>query len=175
MNYLNNTPLCSKDLASDPRNVRMSTGRSSVMDALPRASFITYFHQSAELERGVNSVPPAYTKHSPLLSHIPRNRDADSGDDESQIGLYDKHNAHNIDFIHENGEKETRNGVFQILVDALGLICYILLVLVLVLNLDMFLSQWDVGPGLMSWSLLGIRPQSISSEVSLYTGEMSQF
>lgn len=136
----------------------MSTGRTNDLDAFPRASLLTYFRHPREPERSsryYERPPPKYTTHascSPHLESIPEaeSEDTDAGvDEESQLGFWGEKthcsttSAFDCGYESEKGgcDKGCRWNFF----DTLGLVCYALLVLILLLNLNVFLRRLDIG------------------------------
>ncbi|KAF2634518.1 hypothetical protein P280DRAFT_238951 [Massarina eburnea CBS 473.64] len=138
----------------------MSTGRSNVMDALPHASLLTYFQrprprQSHRTSRYYQRPPPPYSADCarPLLPRIPEvdpeTLDVE-GDEESQVGSWgegpaSKYYDEDSDEEEEDegeGERESEGCSWGFYI---SLVCYALLVLLLVLNLDALLSRMGVG------------------------------
>ncbi|KAJ4299509.1 hypothetical protein N0V90_004754 [Kalmusia sp. IMI 367209] len=122
------------------------------MDALPRTSFLTYFRSPNQsrrrTSRNYQRPPPPYSQHcskSPDLPRIPEDTDANtSGDEELQMECQEGFES---DLSDEEEEERKRKSY-----DALGLFCYTLLVLIVVLNFDLFLSRWNADTGLLTWS-----------------------
>ena len=131
------------------------------MDALPRASFLNYFRSPNQsrhrTSRCYQRPPPPYSKRcsiSPGLPCILEDFDANVGEDEDlQTGSPEGYNLDQEDI----GEDE-KDGCKRSCYDALGLFCYTLLVLIVVLNLDLFLSRWNADTGLAIYMVFSSYP-----------------
>lgn len=133
----------------------MSTGRSNAMDALPRASFLTYFRTpnqpkqrtSTDCQKGPYSCR-THCSQEPLLPRIPE--DATTED----FGHFDSY---------DNGEEIEQGWSYFNILSFTG---YTLLVLLIVLNLDFLLSAYNENTGLVEWDSHEVNTGSSGREVS---------
>ena len=137
----------------------MSTGRSNAMDALPRGSFLTYFRSP---DHSTLNKPPPYSRHNDHNSRtslLPSITEDASIDEESQLDpcatperngeangqVYPSH-ARLPQQENEEHNQGWRNS------DALGVLGYTLLILLIVLNTDFLLSAYNPRFGLVNWN-----------------------
>ncbi|KAJ4351823.1 uncharacterized protein N0V89_007167 [Didymosphaeria variabile] len=153
----------------------MSTGRSNAVDALPRASFLTYFRTSSQPERRTSEYcqrgrTPCRThcSRAPLLPRIPEDAiTEENADEESRLG-----NCEHFDHC-ENGEQNENEKEWE-WSDILSFIGYTLLVLLIVLNLNFLLSAYRSNAGLMKWDGWGVDGSSSGREMHFCLAEQNR-
>ncbi|KAF2440003.1 hypothetical protein P171DRAFT_476378 [Karstenula rhodostoma CBS 690.94] len=151
----------------------MSTGRSNAVDALPRASFLTYFRTPSPPKRRTSehcqersSSYRAHCSQAPLLLRIPEDATAEEdASEESRLGNFEH-------FDHwEHGEHDEHGWTWT---DILSFTGYTLLVLLIVLNLDFLLSAYDANTELAKWNSHGANTGSSGREMHFCLAEQNR-
>jgi hypothetical protein len=143
----------------------MSTGRSNALDALPRASFLTYFQTPSQPKRrtsddnqkGRPSCKAPCSQAAPL-SRILEDTTAEEDTDKESILGDCKHSDHC-----ESDEQSEHESSWSKMLSFTG---YTLLVLLIMLNLDFLLSAYNVNAGVVKWDSRRTIAGSSSREVS---------
>jgi hypothetical protein len=160
----------------------MSTGRSDALDAFPRASFPTLFRNPISrpcppqrpIPSGENeNSPPLYSTHqeqphTPLLSRTETYTDAETDGTDLELGLAGKtrhaywdDGPKGVDIcyedeVEESGNESNEREKFEwTWLHFLGLLCYVFLLLIVVLKVDMILSHEGYGSGMVTWGTPG--------------------
>ncbi|KAF2107652.1 hypothetical protein BDV96DRAFT_653450 [Lophiotrema nucula] len=110
---------------------------------LPRASLISYFRRpqrTPSLSTPINHANGMINHQSRNVKMSPENRPLLPRivEEEEEIGFWGEHT------------EDRDQGWRRTLSDVLGVLLYVALIFVVVLNLDMFLNRWNVG--VLSWS-----------------------
>ncbi|KAF9732525.1 hypothetical protein PMIN03_011233 [Paraphaeosphaeria minitans] len=127
----------------------MSTGRSNAMDALPRASFLTYFRTPDQPKRRtgedcqkIRQSCRSHCSQAPLLPRIPEDTTAEHTAEYSRLEDHERFESY------EEGEDTEQGWSWN---DILSFTGYTLLVLLIVLNLDFLLGAYNANAGLLKW------------------------
>ncbi|KAF2868104.1 hypothetical protein BDV95DRAFT_597433 [Massariosphaeria phaeospora] len=107
------------------------------MTPLPRASLLTYLHPPRRYR--ATAWRKAKQNHTPLLPRITEDEEAAVRNERDNTGEQDD-------------EQDSSWGLYEILC----MVCYALLVFILVLNVDVLLSRWDMGMGILEWKKAGV-------------------
>ncbi|OAG02211.1 uncharacterized protein CC84DRAFT_1262206, partial [Paraphaeosphaeria sporulosa] len=150
----------------------MSTGRSNAVDALPRASFLTYFRTPTKLNRRTGEDCQKrrascrnHCSKAPLLPRIPEDATTEHTAEESEPEDYE-----HVD-NHESGEEFEQGWSWTNILSFTG---YTLLVLLIVLNLDFLLSAYNANAGLVKWDDHGVSTSSSSREMHFCLAEQNR-
>lgn len=136
------------------------------MDALPRASFLTYFRNPNQPKRSTSgfcqrgrATCRRHRSQAPLLPRIPEDATIEEGrDDESRLEEFE-----HFEHCEDSDDDDEQEWSWS---DILGFAGYTLLVLLIVLNLDFLLNAYNANTGFGKWDVRRTNASSPGREVS---------